>query len=86
MGSCSSHCKWALRWWLELERDSWLCSAAKDHIVNVVDFHPLFLLPTELPSFLTDHMSLSVLLLLILFCGFMGFGQQKKDPMSTSVL
>lgn len=49
MGSGSSHCKWALRWWLELERDSWLCSAAKDHIVNVVDFHPLFLLPTENP-------------------------------------
>lgn len=50
MGNSSSHFKWALWWWLELEeRDSWLCSAAKDHIVTFVDFHPLFLLPTENP-------------------------------------
>lgn len=46
----SSHSKWILRRWLELEeRDSWLCSAAKSRIVNMVDFHCLFLLPTENP-------------------------------------
>lgn len=67
MQSSFPRCNGILRWWLELEeRDSRQCSAAKNHIANVVGFQSLFLLPQRTrPSCFAP---LSPLVFALVFC------------------
>lgn len=61
--AANGFCGGVLNW----RRESGLCSAAKNHTVNLVAFPSVFLLPTESPSFLPSPSSLLQVFYLVSF-------------------